>query len=46
MNAAEAGDYIAFFWVVDQTPPPLLTFDWKSGVATKDWSYVANKGIE
>ncbi|KAL6576504.1 hypothetical protein OROHE_000285 [Orobanche hederae] len=35
---------IAFFWVVDQTPPAILTFDWKSGVATKDWPYVANKG--
>ncbi|KAL8112009.1 hypothetical protein AgCh_019642 [Apium graveolens] len=45
-QAVEAGDYMACFWVVDQTPPATLTidFDWKSGVATKDWSNVAKKG--
>ncbi|KAL1828833.1 hypothetical protein DCAR_0208096 [Daucus carota subsp. sativus] len=45
-QAVEAGDYMACFWAVDQTPPATLTidFDWKSGVATKDWSNVAKKG--
>ncbi|KAK1374447.1 transmembrane emp24 domain-containing protein p24delta9-like [Heracleum sosnowskyi] len=45
-QAVEAGDYMTCFWAVDQTPPATLTidFDWKSGVATKDWSNVAKKG--
>ncbi|XP_074329129.1 transmembrane emp24 domain-containing protein p24delta9-like isoform X2 [Apium graveolens] len=45
-QVVEAGDYMACFWAVDQTPPASLTidFDWKSGVATKDWSNVAKKG--
>ncbi|KAJ9709378.1 hypothetical protein PVL29_001040 [Vitis rotundifolia] len=44
--AAEAGDYMACFWVVDHKPPLTLTidFDWKTGVAAKDWSNVAKKG--
>ncbi|XP_074329128.1 transmembrane emp24 domain-containing protein p24delta9-like isoform X1 [Apium graveolens] len=46
-QVVEAGDYMACFWAVDQTPPASLTidFDWKSGVATKDWSNVAKKGM-
>ncbi|KAL6536081.1 hypothetical protein OROHE_012925 [Orobanche hederae] len=33
-----------FIGYCNGTPPAILTFDWKSGVATKDWPYVANKG--
>ncbi|XP_043706681.1 transmembrane emp24 domain-containing protein p24delta9-like [Telopea speciosissima] len=45
-TAAESGDYMACFWVPEQKPPVKLTvdFDWKSGVAAKDWSNVAKKG--
>ncbi|KAK6920711.1 GOLD domain [Dillenia turbinata] len=45
-TAAEAGDYMACFWAVDHNPQTTLTidFDWKSGVAAKDWSNVAKKG--
>lgn len=44
--AAEAGDYMACFWVLDHKPPLTLTIDldWKTGVAAKDWSNVAKKG--
>ncbi|KAL6350675.1 hypothetical protein AAG906_028129 [Vitis piasezkii] len=44
--AAEAGDYMACFWVVYHKPPLTLTIDldWKTGVAAKDWSNVAKKG--
>jgi len=42
----EAGDYMTCFWALDQTPATTLTvdFDWKTGVAAKDWSNVAKKG--
>jgi len=45
-QTAEAGDYLACFWAVDHNPPITITveFDWKSGVAAKDWSNVAKKG--
>ncbi|XP_042499493.1 transmembrane emp24 domain-containing protein p24delta9-like [Macadamia integrifolia] len=45
-TAAESGDYMACFWVNEQRPPVKLTvdFDWKTGVAAKDWSNVAKKG--
>ncbi|KAM7464487.1 hypothetical protein LguiA_032608 [Lonicera macranthoides] len=45
-QAAEAGDYLACFWAVDHNPLVTITveFDWKSGVAAKDWSNVAKKG--
>ncbi|KAK6924860.1 GOLD domain [Dillenia turbinata] len=45
-TTAEAGDYMACFWAVDHNPQTTLTidFDWKSGVAAKDWSNVAKKG--
>ncbi|KAG5240159.1 hypothetical protein OIU77_012272 [Salix suchowensis] len=45
-TAAEAGDYMACFWAVDHKPNATLTvdFDWKTGVAAKDWSNVAKKG--
>lgn len=44
--AAEAGDYMTCFWAVDHNPVITLTidFDWKTGVAAKDWSNVAKKG--
>ncbi|BFG16728.1 hypothetical protein CerSpe_030020 [Prunus speciosa] len=44
--AAEAGDYMACFWAPDHKPQITLTieFDWKTGVAAKDWSNVAKKG--
>ncbi|KAA8530394.1 hypothetical protein F0562_005103 [Nyssa sinensis] len=45
-TAAEAGDYMACFWVPDHKPMMTVSidFDWKSGVAAKDWSKVAKKG--
>ncbi|KAL2344586.1 hypothetical protein Fmac_005871 [Flemingia macrophylla] len=44
--AVEAGDYMACFWAVDHNPATTLTvdFEWKTGVAAKDWSNVAKKG--
>ncbi|KAA8547963.1 hypothetical protein F0562_004392 [Nyssa sinensis] len=45
-TAAEAGDYMACFWVPDHKEVMTVSvdFDWKSGVAAKDWSKVAKKG--
>lgn len=45
-TAAEEGDYMACFWAADHKPQVTLTvdFDWKSGVAAKDWTNVAKKG--
>ncbi|KAB2610272.1 transmembrane emp24 domain-containing protein p24delta9 [Pyrus ussuriensis x Pyrus communis] len=45
-TAAETGDYSACFWVSDHKPSTTVTidFDWKTGVAAKDWSQVAKKG--
>ena len=45
-TAAEAGDYMACFWAADHEPTATLIveFDWKTGVAAKDWSKVAKKG--
>lgn len=45
-TAAEAGDYMACFWAPDHKPAMTVTidFEWKSGVAAKDWSKVAKKG--
>ncbi|KAL8157306.1 hypothetical protein AgCh_002125 [Apium graveolens] len=45
-QAVEAGDYMACFWALDQSPATTMTvdFDWRSGVAAKDWSNVAKKG--
>ncbi|GMN41906.1 hypothetical protein TIFTF001_011119 [Ficus carica] len=44
--AAEAGDYMACFFAADHQPQITLTieFDWKSGIAAKDWTNVAKKG--
>ncbi|KAG9133042.1 hypothetical protein Leryth_023724 [Lithospermum erythrorhizon] len=45
-QAVEEGDYIVCFFAADHRPPVTLTvdFEWKSGVAAKDWSNVAKKG--
>ncbi|XP_010258388.1 PREDICTED: transmembrane emp24 domain-containing protein p24delta9 [Nelumbo nucifera] len=45
-TAAEAGDYMTCFWVPERKPQVTLTidFDWRTGVAAKDWSNVAKKG--
>ncbi|KAK3026242.1 hypothetical protein RJ639_040527 [Escallonia herrerae] len=45
-TAAESGDYMACFWAADHKPQIILSidFEWKSGVAAKDWSNVAKKG--
>ncbi|KAJ6982645.1 hypothetical protein NC653_025682 [Populus alba x Populus x berolinensis] len=45
-TASEAGDYMACFWAADHKPAVTLNidFDWKTGVAAKDWTNVAKKG--
>ncbi|KAI4314127.1 hypothetical protein L6164_027063 [Bauhinia variegata] len=45
-TAVEAGDYMTCFWASDHNLQTTLTidFDWKTGVAAKDWSSVAKKG--
>lgn len=45
-ETAETGDYMACFYAADHKPPITMTidFDWKSGVAAKDWTNVAKKG--
>lgn len=45
-QAVEAGDYMACFFAIDHQPPLKIPieFDWRSGVAAKDWSNVAKKG--
>ncbi|KAK9051011.1 hypothetical protein SSX86_027636 [Deinandra increscens subsp. villosa] len=45
-QAVEAGDYMACFFAIDHHPPLKIPveFDWRSGVAAKDWSNVAKKG--
>ncbi|KAK1379536.1 Transmembrane emp24 domain-containing protein p24delta9 [Heracleum sosnowskyi] len=45
-QAVEAGDYVACFLAVDHKPATALTvdFEWKSGIAAKDWTNVAKKG--
>ncbi|KAK9707216.1 hypothetical protein RND81_07G180600 [Saponaria officinalis] len=45
-TAVEAGDYMACFWSAEHNPPTTVTvdFDWKTGVAAKDWGSVAKKG--
>ncbi|KAL7219696.1 hypothetical protein ACSBR2_012707 [Camellia fascicularis] len=46
VRAAEAGDYMTCFWALDHKPQSTITidFDWKTGVAAKDWTNVAKKG--
>ncbi|KAH9606801.1 hypothetical protein KSS87_001111 [Heliosperma pusillum] len=45
-TAVEAGDYMTCFWSAEHNPPVTMTvdFDWKTGVAAKDWGSVAKKG--
>lgn len=45
-TASETGDYMACFWAADHKPVMTFSvdFDWKTGVAAKDWSNVAKKG--
>ncbi|KAL6547067.1 hypothetical protein OROMI_022788 [Orobanche minor] len=45
-QAVETGDYVACFVAADHKPSTNMTidFDWKSGVAAKDWANVAKKG--
>ncbi|KAI9121707.1 hypothetical protein K1719_008740 [Acacia pycnantha] len=45
-TASEAGDYTACFSTPEHKPPVTVTveFDWRTGVAAKDWSKVAKKG--
>ncbi|KAE9613703.1 hypothetical protein Lal_00016070 [Lupinus albus] len=44
--AAESGDYVTCFTATEHDPKATLTidFEWKSGVAAKDWSTVAKRG--
>lgn len=37
---------MACFWTPDHKPAQMLTveFDWRTGVAAKDWTNVAKKG--
>ncbi|GMH15289.1 hypothetical protein Nepgr_017130 [Nepenthes gracilis] len=45
-TASESGDYLACFWLPDHNPSETVSvdFDWKTGVAAKDWGNVAKKG--
>ncbi|KAG6426249.1 hypothetical protein SASPL_110469 [Salvia splendens] len=45
-QAVEAGDYMACFFADDNKPSTTVTvdFDWKSGIAAKEWTSVAKKG--
>ncbi|KAL1551068.1 transmembrane emp24 domain-containing protein p24delta9-like [Salvia divinorum] len=45
-QVVEAGDYMACFFADDSTPSTTMSvdFDWKSGVAAKEWTSVAKKG--
>ncbi|PHT67746.1 Transmembrane emp24 domain-containing protein p24delta9 [Capsicum annuum] len=45
-ETAEAGDYMTCFFAADHKPALTLNidFDWKTGVAAKDWTNVAKKG--
>ncbi|CAI9767770.1 unnamed protein product [Fraxinus pennsylvanica] len=45
-TANEEGGYVACFWAPEHSPALMVAidFDWKSGVAAKDWSNVAKKG--
>lgn len=45
-TSTEDGDYLSCFWSPDHKPAVTVTveFDWKTGVAARDWPNVAKKG--
>ncbi|KAJ8760961.1 hypothetical protein K2173_021999 [Erythroxylum novogranatense] len=45
-TAVEAGDYLTCFSAEEHKPATTLTveFDWRTGIAAKDWTGVAKKG--
>ncbi|WOK93282.1 transmembrane emp24 domain-containing protein p24delta9-like isoform X1 [Canna indica] len=45
-TANEEGDYLACLWAPDHKPPATMVveFEWRTGVAAKDWTNVAKKG--
>lgn len=45
-QAVEGGDYMTCFFSADHKPSTTMTidFDWKSGVAARDWTNIAKKG--
>ncbi|XP_057810807.1 transmembrane emp24 domain-containing protein p24delta9-like [Salvia miltiorrhiza] len=45
-QATDGGDYMACFFAAETRPSTFMTvdFEWKSGVAAKDWSNIAKKG--
>lgn len=45
-TSSETGDYLACFWTPDHKPAVTVSveFDWRTGVAAKDWTNVAKKG--
>ncbi|MED6148903.1 hypothetical protein PIB30_057430 [Stylosanthes scabra] len=45
-TAAESGDYTTCFWIPESKDNPIVTidFEWRTGIAAKDWSKVAKKG--
>lgn len=45
-TAHEEGDYLACLWAPDHKPPVTMAveFEWRTGVAAKDWTNVAKKG--
>ncbi|XLU35495.1 hypothetical protein S245_071561 [Arachis hypogaea] len=45
-SASESGDYTTCFWIPDSKESPTVTidFEWRTGVAAKEWSKVAKKG--
>ncbi|XP_051146185.1 transmembrane emp24 domain-containing protein p24delta9-like [Andrographis paniculata] len=45
-QASEPGDYMACFFAASHQPSIVITvdFEWKSGIAAKDWGSVAKKG--
>ncbi|KAL8218770.1 hypothetical protein R6Q57_022143 [Mikania cordata] len=46
LRAVEGGDYMACFFAIDHHPAIKFSveFDWRSGMAAKDWSNVTKKG--
>ncbi|KAL3723295.1 hypothetical protein ACJRO7_035476 [Eucalyptus globulus] len=45
-TAGEGGDFSACFYMPELRPPRtmVIDFDWRTGIAAKDWSSVAKKG--